>query len=144
MELPINGEKRNPLGWLKTAKHPVSANNCGKCSDSNCVSVKNFIKRIPNPPVLIVAVLDLHLDDLLPVEGDPGLRLREAQLAIVVHVEQVLVRVPRALVPRDRLRAVLAVPAKDLIYNIELNIAQKYETRNAPLMPLSNVELVAA
>ena len=111
MELPVNGEKRDPLGWLKTAKHPVSANNCGKCSDYNFVSVK----RITNPPVLIVAVLDLHLDDLLPVEGDPGLRLREAQLAIVVHVEQVLVRVGGALVPRDRLRAVLAVPANDLI-----------------------------
>ena len=114
MELPVDGEKRDPLRWLKTAKHPVSANNCGKCSNSNFVSVK----RIPNSPVLIVAILDLHLDDLFPVEGDSALRLGEAQLAIVVHVEQVLVRVGGALVPRDRLRAVLAVPANDLIYNL--------------------------
>ena len=120
MKLAVDGKKRDALRWLKTAKHPVSANNCGKCSNSN------FVKRIPNPPVLIVAVLDLHLDDLLPVERDPGLRLGEAQLAIVVHVEQVLVRVGGALVPRDRLRAVLAVPANDLIYKIELNISQNY------------------
>ena len=112
MKLAVDGKKRDALRWLKTAKHPVSANNCGKCSNSN------FVKRIPNPPVLIVAVLDLHLDDLLPVERDPGLRLGEAQLGVVMHVEQVLVRVGRALVPRDRLRAVLAVPANDLIYNL--------------------------
>ena len=112
MKLAVDGEKRDPLRGLKTAKHPVPANNCGKSS------VSNFVKRIANPPVLIVAILDLHLDDLFPVEGDPSLRLGEAQLAVVVHVEQVLVRVPRALVPRDRLRAVLAVPANDLIYNL--------------------------
>ena len=112
MELALDGKKGHSLRWLKTAKHPVSANNCGKCSDSN------FVKRIPNPPVLIVAVLNLHLDDLFPVEGDPSLRLGKAQLGVVVHVEQVLVHIGGALVPRDRLRAVLAVPANDLIYNL--------------------------
>ena len=62
-------------------------------------------------PVLIIPILHFHLDSGLPIEGDPPFRLGKAELVIVVHIEQVHVRVCGSLVPGDRLGPVLPVPA---------------------------------
>ena len=61
-------------------------------------------------PVLIIPILHFHLDSGLPMEGDPRFRFGKTQLIIVVHIEQVHVRVGGALVPGDRLRPILPVP----------------------------------
>ena len=61
-------------------------------------------------PVLIIPILHFHLDSGLPIEGDPPFRFGKAGLVIVVHIEQVHVRVGGPLVPSDRLGPVLPVP----------------------------------